>query len=424
MGGSSGGGGNSGGSAPPQAEQIDYGKMMESASAAARAQVEAQYENLVKYYPQIEALQLGTVSKVAGNLNNDYTKLADASVKESLAQRAGINAQATKMAGLGDTIANISMQTAGQGPSSIEQELYRQAEADLGQGRSLSAAELRDAQQSARAALGARGLGTSAAGTATEILNRDAAAQAREAARRNFAGAVNQQYFQNRMALRDQAANQAALAGNMMGNASNVYGQSAGLGMQAAGTLTQIDPYARALGQSSPYTGQNLATQASLIGNTYSNATNMAGNTASFNANLLDSRYNSYMNNQASLQAAGMQSSAMNNAATMGMIGSIGGGLLSGAGMGLMMSDKREKTNIEPMGKAAGILGLPAYRFDYKDARGGKGVVGLMAQDVRKVLPEAVEEVSFKGKKRLAIKPAVIGAALAEELAGGGLKVA
>ena len=39
-----------------------------------------------------------------------------------------------------------------------------------------------------------------------------------------------------------------------------------------------------------------------------------------------------------------------------------------------------------------------------------------MAQDVKKVLPEAVAEVEYKGKKRLAIKPAVIGAALAEEL--------
>ena len=335
MGGSSGGGGNSGGGAPPQAKEIDYGQMMGAASAAAKAQVEAQYENLVKYYPQIEALQLGTVSKVAGNLNNDYTKLADASVKESLAQRAGINAQANKMAGLGDTIANISMQTAGQAPSSIEQELYRQAEGDLRLGRSLSAAELRDAQQSARAAMGARGLGTSAAGTAAEILNRDAAAQARESARRNFAGAVNQQYFQNRMALRDQAANQAALAGNMMGNASNVYGQSAGLGMQAAGTLTQIDPYARALGQSSPYTGQNLTTQASLIGNTYKSANDMAGGVATFNANMLDSRYNSYMNNQASMNAANMMAGAQNQAGMMGMIGGIGGGVASGAGMAL-----------------------------------------------------------------------------------------
>jgi hypothetical protein len=42
-----------------------------------------------------------------------------------------------------------------------------------------------------------------------------------------------------------------------------------------------------------------------------------------------------------------------------------------------------------------------------------------MAQDVRKVLPEAVEEFDYKGQKRLAIKPKVIGAAIAEMLAEG-----
>ncbi len=40
-----------------------------------------------------------------------------------------------------------------------------------------------------------------------------------------------------------------------------------------------------------------------------------------------------------------------------------------------------------------------------------------MAQEVAEVLPEAVEEVDYKGKKRLAIKPQVIGQALAEAIA-------
>ena len=39
-----------------------------------------------------------------------------------------------------------------------------------------------------------------------------------------------------------------------------------------------------------------------------------------------------------------------------------------------------------------------------------------MAQDVAKVIPEAVEERMVKGKKRLAIKPAVIGQTLAAAL--------
>jgi hypothetical protein len=60
------------------------------------------------------------------------------------------------------------------------------------------------------------------------------------------------------------------------------------------------------------------------------------------------------------------------------------------------------------------LLDLPAYEYRYKGEK--KKRKGVMAQDVQKVLPEAVTEVDYQGKRRLAIKPAVIGAALAEEL--------
>jgi hypothetical protein len=67
---------------------------------------------------------------------------------------------------------------------------------------------------------------------------------------------------------------------------------------------------------------------------------------ASFNANMLDSRYNSWANNQAALQGAAMQGNATLGAAriqagatqsagTMGMIGSIAGGVIGGVGMAL-----------------------------------------------------------------------------------------
>ena len=382
-------------SAPPQAEPINYGSLMASASEAAAAAARAQVQAQIEAYPQLEALQLGTIQKVSGNLDNEYTKRA----REGLAR-------AITDAGSVRTIGQRLLDQSGE--TAIERQLRQQAEADLALGRSLSAEEVRDAQQSARAAFSARGLGTSMGSSAAEILNRDAAAQARESARRNFAAATNNMVTGNVFSRYGQAANTLGSAGQM----------DSGI----AGQQIAIDPYQRALGSASIGAGisGNLT---SALGNTWQGAQQMAGNVASFNANMLDSRYNSYMNNQSALQAARMQAGAMNRAATMGMLGSaIQGGIQAGGMIGAaqfapaMFSDKRMKKDIKPLGKAGSVLGLTAYEYKYKGDDQKR--VGFMAQDVQKVLPEAVTEVDYKGKKRLAIKPAVIGAALAEELLG------
>jgi hypothetical protein len=166
-----------------------------------------------------------------------------------------------------------------------------------------------------------------------------------------------------------------------------------------------LDPFARGL---NPAFGLGQATMGQgtqLVGNTFNNAVNQAGNVESFNRNLQGSMYNSWQNNNAAVQGANMQAGAMRQAGMMNMIGNIGSSILS---------DKREKEDIKPLGSAGKVLGLTAYEFKYKGDDEKR--VGFMAQDVQKVLPEAVEERTVKGKKRLAIKPAVIGAALAQEL--------
>jgi hypothetical protein len=93
-------------------------------------------------------------------------------------------------------------------------------------------------------------------------------------------------------------------------------------------------------------------------------------------------------------------------------VGAIGGAIIGGAGGGI--SDEREKTDIKPLGAVTSVLNIPAYEYRYKGEK--KKRKGVMAQDVAKVLPEAVTEVDYQGKRRLAIKPQVIGAALAQEL--------
>jgi hypothetical protein len=97
-------------------------------------------------------------------------------------------------------------------------------------------------------------------------------------------------------------------------------------------------------------------------------------------------------------------------------VGAVAGGLMGGLGgaAGGGLSDEREKTDIKPLGTLTSVLKIPAYEYRYKGEK--KKRKGVMAQDVQKVLPEAVTEVDYQGKRRLAIKPGVIGAALAEEL--------
>ncbi|NBW11370.1 MAG: hypothetical protein EBR82_25390 [Caulobacteraceae bacterium] len=78
------------------------------------------------------------------------------------------------------------------GPSGLRTLLEQQAMNDLQAGRSLTAGETRDAQQAARAAYSARGQVFSPGAIGAEILGTDAAARAREAQRRQFAGSVQQ----------------------------------------------------------------------------------------------------------------------------------------------------------------------------------------------------------------------------------------
>ena len=149
---------------------------------------------------------------------------------------------------------------------------------------------------------------------AAEVLNRDAMASARERERQGFASAANDQFVNN--------ITQRRL------NLANTY-------FAGAGNLINADPYARAVGPGLGYGMQTQGNQMQQIGNAFSNATGMAGNVASFNANMLDSRYNAYMNNTAAMQAARMQAGASGNAATMGMVGSGVGAAIGIAGVGL-----------------------------------------------------------------------------------------
>lgn len=94
---------------------------------------------------------------------------------------------------------------------------------------------------------------------------------------------------------------------------------------------------------------------------------------------------------------------------TMGSLFSLGGSFLGAAGQaggfGALFSDARLKTNIKPIGNAGDI---PLYSFKY-DANNDyvrhinlptdKTYIGVMAQDIEKIMPEAVTETD--GYKRV-----------------------
>ena len=373
--GGGGGGKKKKSSPPPQAAPLDYNALMASSSAAATAQIGEQYKQLIANYPKLEDLTFGTVDRLAGNLDNQATRDAQDYIRRGLA--------------IGD------LDPAAADPTSIEQALYDQGERELALGRSLSPEQERAAQQSARAAFAARGLGTSMGSSAAEILNRDAAASARERERQGFASAANDQFVNN--------------ITNRRLNLANTY-------FAGAGNLIAADPYNRAVGPGLDYSGGTQGNQMQQVGNTFSSANQMAGNVAAFNASMLDARRNSYLNNQAALQAARITGGAANQAGWMNMIGGLGMGAGS-ALSGTNFSDKRMKKDIKPVGKD-GVLGLKTYEFRFKgESKDAPKHTGFMAQEVAKVLPEAVEEVDYKGKKRLAIKPRVIGQALATAIA-------
>jgi len=351
---------------PPAPTPIDYDKMYAAATRSAIQQMQEQERSLERLYPKMIGQQLGTARQVAGELDNQY-----------LARTRGVMDQELQAA---------------SAPSAIEAEIQRQAQEELMLGRSLSPEQERAAQQSARGAFAARGLGTSAGSSAAEILNRDAMSQQRLDQRRQFALGANQLDLARR-----------------------------GRRITLAEGYGALDPFARGL---NPAFGLGQATMGQgtqLVGNTFNNAVNQAGNVESFNRNMQAGMYNNWQNNNAAIQAASLTGRASQNAGTMGMfgglaqgLGSLAGGYFSGGGT---LSDKRLKKDIKQTGED-GVLGLKTYEYRFKgESSDAPKHTGFMAQDVQKVLPEAVEEVNYQGKKRLAIKPQVIGQALATALA-------
>ena len=341
--------------APPQAQPIDYGAIMAQSSKGAKEQFRDQLAAQIESYPKLERLQLGTISNLSSNLSGEggtlyenkwipgettgkgknkkttegrWEKVAIGEAAPNLYTRRATDQliaaedQVNQLGRIGDYTEQLGYAAAADlEGTDIERELQRQATSELTLGRSLSPEEERMATQQARAGMSARGLGAGTGALAAEVLNRDAYAAAREAARRNFAGSTNQMLVGNRNARIGQV-------GTILGQSANTRINQANLRSSLAGANVTIDPYSRAMNPALGMSASTLGNSGQMIGNTYNNATQMAGNVASFNANMLDTRYNTYQNNRTALQGANIQARATNNAAMMSMFGNIAGSIV------------------------------------------------------------------------------------------------
>lgn len=254
---------------PPAPAPIDYDRMANASIRVAREQIAAEEEAVKRLYPEYIRMQFGTADELSRRLDNDY-----------LARTRGV---------IGEEL------QAASAPNAIEAQLQRDAEAELALGRSLSPEQTREATQSARAAMAARGLATGNAAVGAEILNRDAYGTARQDQRRAFASGVNQM---------DLARRQRRIG--------------------LAGAYGDLDPFRQGMQPAFGLGMQTLSTTAGQAGNVFGDAMRTGAGVATFNTNMAASNRNAALNYNAATQAAAMQAGAMQNAGMMNMIGGIG----------------------------------------------------------------------------------------------------
>jgi hypothetical protein len=191
----------------------------------------------------------------------------------------------------------------------------------------------------------------------------------------------------------------AGLAGAANPNAAmlNMYGAAQPVGSQALGPATSI--------------ANNWATNATETSGYNANAQNWTNY-----APMSRSQYGAQQSGAAGGGWAGAASGAASGAvlgSAAGPYGAVIGGVVGGAAG--YFSDKRLKKNIRDNEYGLeDISKLKTYQYDYKD--GADNEAGVMAQELRKVMPEAVTEAEMmdgkKKVKRLMIKPMFLTAAL------------
>ena len=125
---------------------------------------------------------------------------------------------------------------------------------------------------------------------------------------------------------------------------------------------------------------------------------NQAGMNQGFSGNIganssAGSMLNQLYGNQLSAWNAQQQANATSSAGLGNLIGTVGVGAMK-YGPALMASDERLKTNIQKIGSLDNGIALYRYEFkpEFQEELGHGMQIGVLAQEVEKVIPEAVSE--------------------------------
>lgn len=315
--------------------------------AQARAMQDAQFAQQAgltdNQNAQQRVLAEAGYAQQAGLSNQDFA-FRSASQDAQLAQQAALanqqagltlgqsNAQLLQQAALANQSAGLQAgqlnQAAGSRASEFQQsEALRAALANQSTDLSLGLTNAQLAQQANEASFNSaqqRAMAEAGYSQQASMANQDTNQRQNEM-NRAFLQNANQNLINSEITRGGYALGALGQTANLYGQQAGAYQNAAGLGLNIANQSMANDPYMRAFAPGTTIGGGTLGASANMIGNTWQGATQMAGNVASFNANMQMSDRNNVRTNNAALQGAYMQAKATEDAGMMQMVGSVAG---------------------------------------------------------------------------------------------------
>ncbi|MFO0203430.1 MAG: hypothetical protein ACK528_09910, partial [Alphaproteobacteria bacterium] len=121
--------------APPQAEPINYEKLFKQSNKAAAEQFRDQIKAQIEAYPQMEGLQLGTIQRIADNLNNDYTQQADAALGAAAGETIKLTESGDRIGGVAGraNALGMSAEQFAQGRTALDEQIAAEGATAMGQ---------------------------------------------------------------------------------------------------------------------------------------------------------------------------------------------------------------------------------------------------------------------------------------------------